>query len=209
MGNDRPEPFVLTKVVKTYDVGGVLNDEPMFLSATGIHGMLTNWSSEKYAVNRSGRINRKLCKEPNLDKAVGCAFNGYYYLAVNSHIYILDGRHKDNMRNGETSYECYYFEGMPSIKQIYVANNRMLFTDSSGTYTWNSDLSDTLRYYDNLELDSDGEYVSGTPVKAYWSSVFDDDNCPQILKTLKKDLCLNIIKYRKLGVFILILLKHF
>ena len=170
----------------TPDVGGVLNDEPMFLSSTGLHGLLTNWASEKYAINRSGRINRKLCKETNLDKAVGCAFNGYYYLAVNTHLYILDGRHKDNTRSGETSYECYYFEGMPSIKSMFVANNRMLFTDENGTYTWNDDLPDTLRYYDNLVLDANGDYVSGTPVSAYWASKFDDDNSPQILKTLKK-----------------------
>lgn len=170
----------------TGNVGGVLNDEPMFLSNTGLYGMLTNWSSEKYAVNRSGRVNRRLCKEPNLENAVGCAFNGYYYLAINSHIYILDGRHKDSTRSGETSYECYYFEGMPDIKQMFVANNRMFFTDDSGTYTWNSDIAETLRYYDNLVLDNDGEFVSGTPVSARWSSVFDDDNCPQILKTLKK-----------------------
>lgn len=170
----------------TGDVGGVLNDEPMFLSSTGLHGLLTNWSSEKYAVNRSGRINRRLCREPNLESAVGCAFNGYYYLAVNSHIYILDGRHKDSTRSGETSYECYFFDSMPTIKEMFVMNNKMLFTDENGTYTWNSDLPDNLRYYDNLVLDSDGEYVSGEAVVAYWASKFDDDNSPQILKTLKK-----------------------
>ena len=170
----------------TGNVGGVLNDEPMFLSSTGLYGMLTNWSSEKYAVNRSGRINRRLCKEPNLENAVGCAFNGYYYLAINSHIYILDSRHKDSTRSGETSYECYYFENLPTIREMFVADNRMFFTDDSGTYTWNSDLPDSIRYYDNLVLDADGEYVSGTPVHAWWASKFDDDNSPQILKTLKK-----------------------
>lgn len=170
----------------TGKVGGVLNDEPMFLSATGLHGLLTNWSSEKYAVNRSGRVNRRLCKEPNLEEAVGCAFNGYYYLAVNSHIYILDGRHKDSTRSGETSYECYYFENTPTIKEMFVADNKMFFTDETYTYTWNSDLPETLRYYDSLELDANGEFVSGNPVSAYWSSVFDDDGSPQILKTLKK-----------------------
>lgn len=168
------------------NVGGILNDEPIFLSSTGIYGMLTNWSSEKYAVNRSGRVNRRLCKEINLNNAVGCAFNGYYYLAVNGRMYILDGRHRDSTRNGENSYECYYFDSVPTIKQMFVADNRMFFTDETGTYTWNSDLPERLRYYDNLVLDQDGEYVSGEPVKAYWSSVFDDDGAPQILKTLKK-----------------------
>lgn len=170
----------------TGNVGGVLNDEPMFLSSTGLYGMLTNWSSEKYAVNRSGRVNRKMCKEPNLEDAVGCAFNGYYYLAVNSHIYILDGRHKDSTRSGETSYECYYFENVPSIKEMFVVDNRMFFTDDTNTYTWNSDLPEKLRYYDNLVLNGDGAYISGNPVSAWWASVFDDDNSPQILKTLKK-----------------------
>ena len=170
----------------TGNVGGVLNDEPMFLSSTGLYGMLTNWSSEKYAVNRSGRINRKMCKEPNLENAVGCAFNGYYYLAINSHIYILDGRHKDNTRSGETSYECYYFENVPTIREMFVVDNKMFFTDDTNTYTWNSDLPEKLRYYDNLVLNGDGEYVSGNPVSAWWASVFDDDGAPQILKTLKK-----------------------
>ena len=170
----------------TGNVGGVLNDEPMFLSSTGLYGMLTNWSSEKYAVNRSGRINRRMCKEPNLENAVGCAFNGYYYLAVNSHIYILDGRHKDSTRSGETSYECYYFENVPTIREMFVVDNRMFFTDNTNTYTWNSDLPEKLRYYDNLVLNGDGGYISGNPVSAWWSSVFDDDGSPQILKTLKK-----------------------
>ena len=170
----------------TGKVGGVLNDEPMFLSNTGLYGLLTNWSSEKYAVNRSGRVNRKLCKEIDLKNAVGGAFNGYYYVAVNGQMYILDGRHKDNMRNGETSYECYYFNSVPTINEMFVADNRMFFTDDSGTYTWNNDLPENLRYYDNLVLDENGEFVSGTPVSAYWSSVFDDDGAPQILKTLKK-----------------------
>ena len=170
----------------TGKVGGVLNDEPMFLSNTGMYGLLTNWSSEKYAVNRSGRVNRKLCKEIDLKNAVGGAFNGYYYLAVNGQMYILDGRHKDNTRSGETSYECYYFNGVPSIKEMFVADNKMFFVDESGTYTWNSDLPERLRYYDNLVLDANGEFVSGTPVRAFWSSVFDDDGAPQILKTLKK-----------------------
>lgn len=170
----------------TGNVGGILNDEPMFLSSTGLYGMLTNWTSEKYAVNRSGRINRRLCKENNLETAVGCAFNGYYYLAINSNIYILDSRHKDSTRSGETSYECYFLTGFPMIKQMYIVDNKMFFTDEVGTYTWNSDLPVHLRYYDNLVLDSNGEFVSGDPVHAYWSSKFDDDNSPQILKTLKK-----------------------
>lgn len=169
----------------TRAVGGVLNDEPIFLSTTGIHGILTNWTSEKYAVNRSGRINRRMCKESHLENAIGCAFNGYYYLAINTHMYVLDGRHKDNLRSGETSYECYYFEGLPQIKSMFVAGNRMFFTDENSMYTWNNDLNDRNRYYDYLILE-DGERKSGKPVSAVWSTAFDDDGLPELLKTLRK-----------------------
>ena len=170
----------------TGKVGGILNDEPILLSTTGLYGMLTNWSSEKYAVNRSGRINRRLCREEHLENAVGCVFNGYYYLAINGQMYVLDSRHKDNTRSGETSYECYYFNNMPDIKEMFVVDNKMFFTDGTDTYTWNTDISEAYKYYDDLVLDGNGEYVSGTPVHAWWSSVFDDDGAPQILKTLKK-----------------------
>ena len=177
----------------TGKVGGILNDEPIFLSRTGIYGMLTNWSSEKYAVNRSGRVNRKMCKEENLEGAVGCAFDGYYYLAVNGRMYILDSRHKDSTRSGETSYECYYFEDMPHVEHMYVAGERMFFTDDLNTYTWNDDMIPKYQYYDNLVLDENGDFVSGNPVKACWWSRFDDDNIPHYLKTLKKKGCMVVL----------------
>ena len=129
-----------------------LSDEPMFLSNTGIFGILTNWQSEKYAVNRSSRINRRLCKEPNLETAVGIAFNDYFYLAINGRMYVLDGRHKESDRAGNKPLEAYYFEGLPAIENMYVVGDRMYFSDDEATYTWNDDLTDLERYYDNAYL---------------------------------------------------------
>lgn len=127
---------------------GTLNDEPMFLSHTGIYGIQTNWASEKYALNRSARINRRLCKEDNLEDAVGIPYNGYFYIALNGHMYVLDGRHRDNSREGEKSYECYYFSNIPVITEMCVINNKMYWSDGTNTYTWNDDLPDTAKYYD-------------------------------------------------------------
>lgn len=126
-----------------------LSDEPLFLSSTGIFGILTNWTSEKYAVNRSSRINRKLCKEPNLESAVGIAYNDYFFLAINGRMYVLDGRHKESDRAGNKPFEAYYFEGLPAIENMYVINDKMYFADDSGTYTWNDDLPETERFYDD------------------------------------------------------------
>lgn len=126
-----------------------LSDEPMFLSSTGLFGILSNWQSEKYAVNRSSRVNRRLCKESNLESAVGIAWNDYFYLAINGQMYVFDGRHKENDRAGNKPLEAYYFNDLPVITDMYVVADKMYFTDGSDTYTWNEDLAETERYYDN------------------------------------------------------------
>ena len=140
-------------------VGGIapkcsatLADEPMFLTRTGVYGLLTNWISEKYAVNRSSRINRRLCKEPNLETAVGIAYNDYFFLAINGRMYVLDGRHKESDRAGNKPLEAYYFEGLPAIKNMFVIGEKMYFSDGIDTYTWNDDLTDIERYYDDAYL---------------------------------------------------------
>lgn len=164
---------------------GVLNDEPVFLSSTGLYGILSNYVSEKYAINRTGRINRRLCKEEKLEGAVGISFNSYFYIAINSRMYVIDSRHKDNSKNGDTSYECYFFDSMPAIKDMYIVNNRMFFADDRYLYTWNDDLPETARYYDNAFVNNEGEW-SGSPVKAKWCSALDDDGAPHMVKTLQK-----------------------
>jgi hypothetical protein len=163
---------------------GIVNDEPTFLSRDGLFGIMTNWQSEKYAVNRSARINRALCGEEHLENAVGCAWQEYFYVAINSRMYVLDSRHKSTDRRSDRSYEGYFFENIPNIQSMFVIDNRMYFADESHTYTWNEDLSETARYLDNAKL-VDGSWT-GEPVKAMWCSAFDDDGYPSKLKTLQK-----------------------
>lgn len=164
---------------------GTLSDEPVFLSTTGLFGILTNWQSEKYAVNRSSRVNRRLCKEENLENAVGIAWNDYFYLAINSHMYVFDARHKESDKAGNKPLETYFFDSVPVIMNMFVVNNKMYFSDQNYMYTWNEDLEETERYFDSAYVNGEGEFV-GDPVCAKWSSVFDDDGAPQKLKTLMK-----------------------
>ena len=166
-------------------VRGVLNDEPLILARSGVYGLSTNYLSEKYTINRSGKMNRKLCREDNLENAVGIVFNNYFYLAVNGRMYVMDGRHRDTSKYGDSSYECYFFNNMPDIKDMYVMNNKMYFIDDYYLYTWNDDLAEHVRYYDKLVIDEEGN-PSGVPVKARWASLFDDDGAPQRMKTLMK-----------------------
>ena len=170
----------------TPNVSGSLNDEPIFLSKLGLYGLSTNYLSEKYSVPRSGKINRKLCKEPNMENAVGTNFNGYFYLAVNGHMYVLDSRHKDASRNGDNSYECYFFDNMPIITSMFVISNRMFFSDGTYTYTWNDDLDEQYRYLDDAVMNPQTYVWTGKPVECKWCSAIDSDNAPQYYKTLQK-----------------------
>lgn len=131
---------------------GTLSDEPMFLSNTGVFGILNNWQSEKYAINRSSRVNRRLCKEGNLESAVGIAWNDYFYLAINGKMYVFDGRHRESDKAGNKPLEAYYFEDLPVITDMYVVSDKMYFTDGEDTFTWNEDLPETEKYYDNGHL---------------------------------------------------------
>ena len=170
----------------TPKVRGSLNDEPIFLSRTGIYGITSNYLSDKYSVNRSGKINRKLCKEYDLENAVGTNFNGYFYLAVNGHMYVLDGRHRDKSKNGDNSYECYYFDNLPTVTDIFVLSNKMFFSDGTYTYTWNDDLEEQYQYLDNAVMDAQTYIWTGDPVKCRWASAIDSDGAPQYYKTLSK-----------------------
>ena len=136
-----------------------LSDEPMFLSYTGLFGILTNWQSEKYVINRSSRVNKKMCKERNLESAVGIAWNDYFWLAINGRMYVFDGRHKESDRAGNKPLEAYYFEDMPIITDMYIVGGKMYFTDGTDMFTWNDDLPDSEKYYDN------GHIVTAVEIK--------------------------------------------
>ena len=175
---------------------GTLSDEPMFLSFTGLFGILTNWQSEKYVVNRSSRVNRRLCKERNLNTAVGAAWNDYYYLAVNGRMYVFDGRHRESDRAGNKPLEAYFFDSIPVITDMYVVGDKLYFTDGVDTFTFNEDLSETEKYYDNGHIitavqvqyqagtsqneEPTGEWLDEPPTleegEIMWYSVRYDDN---------------------------------
>ncbi len=167
-------------------VSGTVNDEPMFLSKSGIYGITTNYYSEKYSISRSGKINRRLLKEPELNKAVGVNYREYMYVAVNGHMYVLDSRHKDASRNGDNSYEGYYFNNLPKVTDMWVVGDYMIFSDGNKLYTWNNDLRKEEQYYENATFDEDKSVWHGHPTKCKWCSAVDSDGYPQYYKVLNK-----------------------
>ncbi len=177
-----------------------LNDEPMFVSNSGVYTLLTNWYSRNFTYNRSTRINKVLTNETNLQNAVCATCNNYYYIAINNKMYILDGRHRDKDVTGNTSYESYYFDNMPLILDMFVFNNQLFMVDDTDLYVFNDDIDGTSAYQDYGTL-VDGAITGGDAVHATWCSKFDGDKEPQILKTLsKKGTMISIAPYSKTGV---------
>ena len=176
-----------------------LNDEPLFLSQTGIYTLLTNWYSRNFTYNRSEFINRVLRNETNLENAVAVSCNNYYYLAINGKMYVLDGRVKTKNSSGTTGYECYYFNNMPTITDMFCFDNKMFMLDANNMYVWNEDIDGITAYADYGTV-VDGKISGGSAVCAKWSSSFDGDKKPEILKTLlKKGTMFSLAPYSQTG----------
>ena len=196
-------------------VGGIaqksiamLGDEPLFLSQTGVYGISNYYVSSEYIVrNRSYLLDKKLLKEPNLDKAVAVQWNRYYILCVNSHCYVLDGRNKANDKNNNTDflYEGYYWEDVPAVCFANIGNELFFGTSDGRICKFNSDVPNITAYCDNgtATIGDAGEILltDGKAIKCVWSTPLDDDNYPQYFKTLnKKGTLLTLMPYDRTSV---------
>lgn len=155
-----------------------LMNEPLVLTHNGIFAI--NGSSindERFAYHRSYYIDGKLLKEKNLEKAIGCSFDGKYFLAVNDRVYVADSRFKTTNKNSKTSnyqYEWYFWTDLP-ITLWFVWNNELYFGDKSGNIC---------KFRDNLD---ENRYLNDTkPVKAYWRTPFLDLGSISYKKTIKR-----------------------
>ena len=172
-----------------------LGTEPMFLSRQGVYAITTQYlTAERYAQNRSYYIDPKLTKEKDLSDAVAIEYNNYYYLAVNGHVYVADGRQKAYEKNApqsEYQYEWYYLTNIDA-RVWWEYNGRLYFGDKSGSIkVFMLDSENTAA---NPAYKDDGE-----PIHAYWKTpIFTFDTLARY-KTLK-NFYLMMAPYRRSSV---------
>jgi len=162
---------------------GNILDEQMFLSGTGVYAITANViTAERIVQNRSFYVDNRLTKEPHLEEAAAVSWNGMYLVAVNGHVYILDGRQDKTYKaksQGDYVYECYYWENVPAVcwmNHKEGAGETLYFGTSDGRICrFNSDIDRMERYSDD-----------GAPIFACWSTKADDDGDVMVLKTLIK-----------------------
>lgn len=168
---------------------GTLQDEPLYLSENGVQGLVSmNSTTEKVVRNRSKHVDRKLLAEPNLENAISCVCNGYYYIFINDHVYILDSRHASSDKRGNTNYayEAYYWENVPA-KCVCVANENIYFGTEDGKLCRFKDTGEMTDYSDGSHYDETQQMqVGGVAIHARYATKNDDDNAPQYFKTMMK-----------------------
>lgn len=141
-----------------------LATEPVFLTRLGVYAVTAqDITGEKYAQDRSYYLEGKLLKENNLAEAIAYSWKDYYILAINNHLYILDGLqpiHTDRSRPYATrQYVGFYFTNVPATC-LFEINGELFFGATDGkVFKWNTDEKALDSYNDN-----------GTAINAVWET---------------------------------------
>jgi len=185
-----------------------LLDDPLFLSRNGVYAIASNSiTSEKICQGRSFYVNAQLTKETGLSDAEAVIWNGMYLLALpNGHVYAMDGRQSKSYKSaslGDFVYECYYWENVPA--RVWMCwksgtEESLYFgTEDGKICKVNSDIAAMYRYSDGgTRVTGTQEITGGAAIDAVWSTKYDDDGTPAILKTmLKRGCCVTIKPYAR------------
>lgn len=168
---------------------GSLNGEQIFLSEDGLYGVSAVMSSESNnytattsVMNRSYYINKRMLKEPNLEKAVCTVWNRFYLLCINNHCYIMDGTQKNSWATERSNlqYECYYWDNIPATA-FCVHDSDLWFGTEDGRIC---------RFKTAEEFGNETYNDDGMPIDAYWSTILDNDGATHYFKNLQKKGCL-------------------
>ena len=185
-----------------------LLDDPLFLSRNGIYAIASNSiTSEKICQGRSFYVNARLTEESGLNEAEAVIWNGMYLLALpNGHVYAMDGRQNKSYKSaslGDFVYECYYFENVPARVWMCLRSGTeesLYFgTEDGRICKVNSDITTMDRYSDGgTRIEGSQAIQDGQAIDAVWSTKYDDDGTPAILKTmLKRGCCVTIKPYAR------------
>lgn len=133
----------------------ILDGEPLFLTKDGIYAVDT--TNDGYVVhNRSYFVNKRLCAEPGLKGAYSFIHDGMYLLAVNGHVYALDGSQKNSWANTKTNlqYEAYFLDNVPAHCFAKFEGD-LWFSDFSGNMCRAKTAEDDWPYHDAYTMDPD------------------------------------------------------
>lgn len=158
-----------------------LDTEPLFLARQGVYALTTQYlTAERYAQGRSWYVDPRLTREADLSEAVATEYNNYYYLAVNNHVYVADGKQKNYEKNTPQStfqYEWYYLTNIDA-RVWWEYNGRLYFGDQDGKVK--------LFMLDSENTAAHNAYNDDrAPIRAYWYTPIFSFETISRYKTLK------------------------
>lgn len=115
---------------------GYLQTEPLFLTKSGIYAITAqDITGEKYGQSRSFYLNGQMLKEDNISNACAVVYNDQYILAINSHLYVLDGLQATRTDKSEPyatrQYVGYYCTNIPA-NVMWTYNDSLWFGTNDG-----------------------------------------------------------------------------
>ena len=141
---------------------GYLSTEPLFLTRLGVYAITAqDVTGEKYAQSRSYYVNGRLLNEPNLKDAFAMVYKDFYLLALNHHVYVLDGLQVSYEKNAPYSkyqYECYFWDNVPA---------RILF-EHDGALCFGDELGRLYAFFEDKE-DGNSYEDAGAAIDSYWT----------------------------------------
>ena len=158
----------------------ILGDETLFLSPKGVMAIVPSQDEEHKVQNRSYFVDKRLLAEDGIDNAYSFVFDGKYFLALgNGHCYVLDGNQRNSWGNDRTVlvYECYFLDNVPA-NCLFKYQDRLAFSTLEEVCVFGDDYVDA--------FDVAAEEKEPEPVKAEWSTIFDDDGSLHYYKTMQK-----------------------
>ncbi len=173
---------------------GSIDDEPMFLSESGIYGIAaSSLTADSTVQNRSFFINPALVEEKNLAEASLISIGNRLYTAVGDRVYVLDGSlGRTSLRGSDADYvyECFIWQGIP-VRQWFALENRLYFGTEDGRLCMFKDSS-----YGQEQFNDDGRAIS-----AHIATKADSDGNYTVTKQLeRRGLYLRLKGYNHTGV---------
>lgn len=112
------------------------DNEPLYLTTDKNISAITpsDVLGERFSQERSYYISSALSKESNLDSAFAIIYHGFYMLAVNDKIYILDSTQpvfEQDTPYSNRQYECYLFTNI-GARVLWKYEDRLYFGTSEG-----------------------------------------------------------------------------
>lgn len=137
----------------------LLND-PLTLTDMGVYGVIGSSYNEKFAMERSSFVKKRLLAETNLENAIAITYQNKYYLAINDHVYVADSDYKSKIEGNASNfqYEWYYWDNCP-VRIWFTFDGDLYFGTDDGQIVKFSEAAVTDltvafdQYYDTAYLD--------------------------------------------------------